>query len=87
MEPEVAAFIYHPGADLHDEVHIVQLEHRVQAVMLKNTPTEVNAGLTEKWVLTACVMVNTSQPVEWTGMSREDSSFFPCVLFLLVWSS
>lgn len=52
------------------------------------SPLGVNTGLKEKWILTACVMVNTSQPVEWTGMRREDSSFFSCVLlFTLVSSS
>lgn len=52
-----------------------------------NSPLRVNTGLKDKWILTACVMVNTSQPVEWTGMRREDSSFFSCVLLLTLVSS
>ncbi|TNN63916.1 hypothetical protein EYF80_025849 [Liparis tanakae] len=54
--------------------------HSGSAVQMAHT--RVNVGPKGKWILTACVMVNTSQPVEWTGMSREESSFLSCVLLV-----
>lgn len=38
------------------------------------------------FILTAWVMVKTSQPEEWMGTSRDESSFFPCETFFLLLS-